>query len=250
MADATVETRDELAVRWIRLDRPDSLNALSASRVEALLDALGATPPEARVVVLAGREEAFCAGDDLREAATLDRAGQRAYVEALHEVTRALLDLPQPAIAAIDGVAVGGGVEIAAACDLRIGTRRARIGFPDADVGMSVTNATSVLLPRLVGEAQARLLVLGGRLVSGEEAHRLGLLTVVCDDGRLEEETRRLAEAIAARPAAAVQASKRALVGAIRDDVERALSRELELVLECHDRGSVELVRRWLAARS
>lgn len=252
MQDQHIAVRDENGARWITLDRPDALNALTTSRLEALISAIQDTPRSSGVLVLAGRPEAFSSGDDLRVAVEQDLEEFITFVETIHDVARALLAAPQVALASLDGVVVGGGLEIAAACDLRLGTRRVRIGFPDADAGMSVTGATAVLVSRIVGEGWARHLVLHGDLIGGDEAYRLGLLTGVCDDSRgLAEETRRFTERLNRRSRVALERCKATFVEAIREPFERALMVEQQLAVECYRTGATkEFIDHWLAAHA
>lgn len=233
------------------MDRPDALNALTKERVDVLIEALGSAPREFGVIVLQGRPEAFSSGDDLRATADQDLEEFISFVEAIHDAARAILDAPQVVIASVDGVVVGGGVEIASACDIRIGTRSVRIGFPDADAGMSVTGGTAVLVSRIIGEGWARHLVLNGELIGGDDAHRIGFLTVLCEDSAaLEAETERLVERLNSRSRVALQRCKRTFVESVREPLARALMVEKEFAVECFRTGATkEFIARWLEAR-
>ncbi len=247
-----ISVRDDDGTRWITLDRPDALNALTKERLDALIDAIRTTPRDAGVIVLRGRPEAFSSGDDLRATADQDLEEFMSFVETIHDVARAVLDAPQIVIASLDGVVVGGGVEISSACDLRVGTTRARIGFPDADAGMSVTGGTAVLVSRIVGEGWARHLVLEGGLIGGDEAYRIGFLTVLCEDSQsLEAQTRRLAERLNGRSRVALERCKRTFVESVREPLARALMVEKQFAVECFRTGATkEFIARWLAAHA
>jgi enoyl-CoA hydratase/carnithine racemase len=132
---------------------------------------------------------------------------------------------PQPVIAAIDGVCVGGSFEFAYACDVRVASPRSRFGCPEVAIGLSISNGFSLLMPRA-----ARRLVLTGELVDAAEAYRLGLVDAVVDD--VGSEARRLAERIAGMAPLAVAGSKRLLDEEAREALEHALDREAALCAE------------------
>ena len=208
---------------WIRWSRPERLNAFDRASLTALGDLLAeAASTDARAIVCFGEGGAFSAGDDLRETATLTPDEWADAIESFNRLTREVVAAPQPVIAAVDGVCVGGSFEFAFACDVRVATRRSRFGCPEVAVGLSISNGRSLLAPRA-----ARRLVLTGELVDAEDALRIGLVDVVAADA--EEEARRIAERIATLAPVAVSASKRLLDEAARDALERALAREADL---------------------
>lgn len=183
--------RPELAV--ITLNRPESLNALSFDLIEALHEtiAIVGRDNDIRVVVLTGAGRAFCAGTDLRSDARSSRAaglrgvaaGMRGQ-EHVAGLLPALRDLPQPVIAAVNGVAVGGGLALTLGCDLRVAVESARFNAQFINVGLSGTDiGISYTLPRLIGAARAWELIYTGRFFDAAEAERLGLLTRVVPDG-------------------------------------------------------------------
>ena len=208
---------------WIRWSRPDRLNAFDRASLEALGDLLAeAASGDARAIVCFGEEGAFSAGDDLRETATLSPSEWARAIESFNRLTREVVAAPQPVIAAVDGVCVGGSFEFAFACDVRVATPRSRLGCPEVAVGLSISNGFSLLAPRA-----ARRLVLTGELVDARDALRMGVIDIVADDA--EEEARRIAERIATLAPLAVSASKRLLDEGERDALERALQREADL---------------------
>jgi enoyl-CoA hydratase len=145
----------------------------------------------------------------------------RETLEAFNRLTREVLAAPQPVIAAVDGVCVGGSFEFAYACDVRLATPGSRFGCPEVSIGLSISNGFSLLAPKA-----ARRLVLTGELVAGDEALRLGLVDSVVEN--VEAEARRLVERIASLAPLAVAGSKRLLDDA-GNAVEEALDRELDL---------------------
>ena len=208
---------------WIRWSRPERLNAFDPESLHRLGDLLAkAGTSNARAIVCFGEDGAFSSGDDLRETAAMNAAEWRRTLEAFNRLTREIVAAPQPVVAAIDGVCVGGAFEFAFACDVRVATPRSRLGCPEVAVGLSISNGFSLLAPRT-----ARRLVLTGELVDAEEAVALGLIDAVVEDA--EAEGQRLAERIASLAPLAVAGSKRLLDEAQRELLERALARELGL---------------------
>src|SRR5918998_3131257 len=132
---------------------------------------------DVRCVVLRGAGEHFSAGDDLQSAIDADTAAWTATIEAFQRMTRVVLASPVPVIAAVDGVCVGGALEFAASCDLRLCTDRVRLITPEVGVGLVATNAGTLLLPELLGESAARALLLGGEPRDGAWAREHGFAT-------------------------------------------------------------------------
>ena len=177
-------TRD---VAVLTLDRPDKLNALTVAmrlRLAALVRELG-TGESVRGIVLTGRGRAFSAGEDLHHAPTTEAEVHQAF-ESFHDVTRAILQTRIPVVAAVNGLAVGGASEITLCCDARIGTSATEFFQPENARGLTISNATSLLLRRLVGNHAMRM-VLGSPRVSSEEALRIGLLDEVVEPDQLVE---------------------------------------------------------------
>lgn len=214
---------------WIRWSRPERLNAFDPEALDRLGDLLGeAGSSDARAVVCFGEGGAFSSGDDLRATAEMDSEEWRRTLEAFNRLTREIVAAPQPVIAAIDGVCVGGAFEFAFACDIRVATPRSRFGCPEVAIGLSISNGFSLLAPRA-----ARRLVLTGELVNAEEAVRFGLIDIVADDA--EAQAASLAERIASLAPLAVTGSKRLLDESAKDLLERALDRELDLCARLFD---------------
>ncbi len=173
--------RDEIAV--ITLNRPEALNALSFGIVEEIGEAIGrAAASDARALIFTGAgERAFCAGADISElmgrSLTEVRAGARRG-----QLTMAKLDeLPIPSIAAINGFALGGGLELALACTFRVAAPKARMGLPEIKLGLVPGYGGTQRLPRHIGEARAMELILTGRFVDAAEAERIGLVSQVVE---------------------------------------------------------------------
>lgn len=229
-APVTVRVRADGPVRVVTLDRPQRLNAITPELVADLTAALRAchADEDARAVVLAGAGRAFCAGDDLtdveRQAAS--PAAVTAYVDALQEVTRLIVHGPLPVVAAVHGWAVGGGLEWVANCDLVVMGEGTRCFFPEMSLGLFVTGGITVLLPRLVGLARARELLLLGERFTAAQALEWGLVSRVVPDADVLDEALAVAHALAALPPEPVRALRAALVRVGAAELEDALALE------------------------
>lgn len=202
---------------WLTLNRPEAANALSRGMVadlsKAVRDASGKEGERARAVVITGAgERAFCAGADLKERPTMTLDETRIYLDALNEAFDAIEALPQLTIAAINGVAFGGGMELALACDLRVATNGAEMGLTEVRVGIMPGAGGTRRLPRIVGDARARDLILLGRRISAASAMGIGLVTLVAGDLKVAVDSL-VADLTACAPLGVAQA-KRALSGA------------------------------------
>ncbi|MBM0126763.1 enoyl-CoA hydratase/isomerase family protein [Pimelobacter simplex] len=179
MTFLTADVVRDVAV--LTIDRPDKLNALDVGtrlRLAELVRELG-TGDTVRGIVITGRGRAFSAGEDLGQAPTTEAEVHLAF-ESFHDITRAILQTRVPVIAAVNGLAVGGASEITLCCDARIGTPAAEYFQPENARGLTISNATSLLLRRLVGNHATRM-VLGSPRVGADEALRIGLLDEVVD---------------------------------------------------------------------
>jgi 2-(1,2-epoxy-1,2-dihydrophenyl)acetyl-CoA isomerase len=204
-------------VARITLNRPERLNALSLEMVDELRAACEAVSRAGpRVVVLTGAGRAFCAGADLQnpffEGENLGEGVSTAMLERYHPMVEALAALPCPTIAAVNGVAAGGGASLALLCDLVVSARSATfIQVFGPQLGLVPDLSATYTLPRLVGRARARGLALLGDRLDATTAEAWGLIWKAVDDGQLEAEVSALAARLAAGPTGAFQAIKRAL---------------------------------------
>jgi len=201
-----VHAADGGAVRVLTLSRPDARNALDTALLAELVDGLAAAVADdaVRALVLAGDGAVFSAGADLRE--PLDRAGRVRRTELLTTAFEAVATCPKGTVAAVDGSAVGGGAELAAACDMRVAGAGATFRFPGAAYGYPVGPAKLV---GLVGLGAAKDLVLTARTVGAEEAMRLGLVQRLTAPGAALDEALAVAGAMAAHDPSAVAYLKR-----------------------------------------
>lgn len=230
MADGTVSTIIEAhahggEVATVTVDRPARLNALSQSQCVRLRDALLELHgrDDLRAVVLTGAgERAFIGGADINELATLDETSGRAFITAIHEVCDAIRQCPVPVIARVNGYCLGAGMEVAAACDLRIGCERAVYGMPEVRIGLpSVIEAA--LLPSLIGWGRTRWLVLTAQNIDAATAHGWGFTESCVADDALDEATDAALSAIAASAPVAVRDQKILIAKWERLDVDAAI---------------------------
>jgi enoyl-CoA hydratase/carnithine racemase len=245
MSDAALpvllEIRDGVA--RVTLDRPQAANALSMELVGALGHMFSRVRADesVRAVILTGSGgKAFCAGADLKERRAMTLEETRSFLRLLNSVVDAIAAFPRPVIAAINGAAFGGGLELALACDLRIAADTAEMGLVETRLGIIPGAGGTQRLPRIVGLAVAKELILTGRRVSAARAKELGLVSdVVAPDGLAAAAAKLAAELAGAGPLAVTQA-KKAIDGGFDLPIAQALVHErecYELVLESEDRN-------------
>ncbi len=205
------------------------MNALDRPTLEALRDRLHelSRDPEAGVVVLTGSgEKAFVAGADIKYMSGLSVEGATAWGELGHRCTQLLETMPKPTIAVIQGFALGGGCELALACDLRYAGPKAKLGQPEINLGIIPGWGGTQRLVRACGLGVAKDLILTGRLVDADEALRIGLVNAVHDP--VLEKAREVAELLASKSPLALAAAKRALNHALQGDHVENLQREAD----------------------
>lgn len=218
------------AIGTITLDRPEQRNAISHEMLGELLAALSSfvADPACRVVVLRGAGQDFCAGADVNE---LDRARSEgsavAYGGELDDLLRAIVACPVPVIAEVQGAALGGGCQLAVACDLVVATTTARFGIPSARLGVVIGRESIDRLVRAVGPKRAGQLLLAGRTISGEEAFDWGLACDAVEPEALGARTARLAEDIVQAAPLSVRGSKLGIAGAAASDFDHVAARAL-----------------------
>jgi enoyl-CoA hydratase/carnithine racemase len=208
------------------------LNLVTRELLEELgaaLRLLAAAPGDVRAIVVTGTgERAFSAGSDVGEFEDQRGAAGRERHELESGVARQLARLPMPTIAAIEGNALGGGLELALSCDLRIASERARLGLPEVRLAVTPGVGGTQRLPRVVGAARARELILTGRIVDALEAERIGLVHEVVPAGEAVARATVVAEEIALRGPLAVREAKRLIDQALDLDLDAGLVAELE----------------------
>ena len=225
-----VERRDGAAV--VTVNRPEALNALDlehAGELRARLAELAADE-DARTVVLTGAgEKAFVAGADIKYMQGLGTLAARTWGELGHECGRLLETMPKPTIAAVNGFALGGGCELALACDLRLASRNARLGQPEINLGIIPGWGGSVRLARTTTLGYAKELVFTGRQVGADEALDRGLVNAVYEPHELMEKTFELCRTLAAQSPVALAYAKEAVNLALQGEHRANLEVEARL---------------------
>ncbi|HWD65913.1 MAG TPA: enoyl-CoA hydratase/isomerase family protein [Solirubrobacteraceae bacterium] len=213
-------------VAWMWLDRPAQRNAISMAMRQALIDAMAelGNDDDVRIVVLTGAGPAFCAGVDLKE-----QTDGAPHVEALRSrpVALPLYQFEKPLLAAINGAAVGGGLELALAADLRIASTTARFGLPEVKIGSLPGSGGTQQLVRAMSPALARQAIFTGELFDAQTALRGGLVSDVVEPERLIEEASRIAHQVAANSPLSLRAAKLALAATQSSGPGLALERAL-----------------------
>ncbi|PSP54466.1 3-hydroxybutyryl-CoA dehydratase [Halobacteriales archaeon QS_1_67_19] len=228
--DVAVGDRVE-GVATVTLSRSDARNALNAQLRAELKDVLDAVEAsDVRVVVLTGSAEsgAFVAGADVTELRERGPIEQR-EASKRPRVYEYVDDLEQPVIGAINGHALGGGCELAQACDTRIASEGAKLGQPEINLGIMPGGGGTQRLPRLVGEGQAMRLILSGELIDADEAKDIGLVDEVHPEGEFEDAVYDLAGSMAEKSPLALEFAKKAVKASSRMDLEQGIEYEAEL---------------------
>lgn len=235
--------RKEAHVAWMIFNRPDRLNAMTIESwglMDELLRELDADR-EIRCLVIAGEGRAFLAGHDVAEirehnedivAGKLTPSQLREWQKNLQNSTRLLRSARFPVIAAVQGYAVGAGCELVFACDLVVAAENAQFGFPEVNIGVTITNGGSYFMPRKIGLAKARELAYTGEFIDAVEAHRLGLVNRIVPEGQEREAAKQLAERIASRAPVAVQLHKVMIDAAQEASLEATLNFETESLVQ------------------
>lgn len=221
-----LEIKEEIAT--ITIDRPKLTNALNADAVSEVFDALNEIEEsEARCIILTGAgEKAFIGGADLKEIVDKSVSEATEFTELGHKVTKKLEKMPIPTIAAINGFALGGGCEFSLACDMAIAAESAQIGQPEITIGIVPGWGGTQRLVKRVGIAKAKELILTGKKISAEEAHKIGLVNAVVPDDKLMDKVRELATEIASKSKVAIKAGKDLINAAAETSLEIGLEME------------------------
>jgi 2-(1,2-epoxy-1,2-dihydrophenyl)acetyl-CoA isomerase len=229
----TVLYEKDRGVATIALNRPEKLNAFDATMHEELCSALdgAASDEEVRCVVLRGEGRGFSAGADLAEVVQ-SADGDPDLGEYLRStysrLVKRIVAIEKPIVAALHGPVYGAGVGIALACDLRIAAESAKFSVAFIKIGLMPDAGVTFFLPRVVGLGRAMQMSMLGDAVEAEEAYRIGLVGSVVSDEALAEETRKLAEHLAAMPTRALGRIKHSLYASFETDLETVLEREAE----------------------
>ena len=245
------EKKDNIGV--LTVNRPDKLNALSNELTEELQHLLDEIEKDVdlRVVVITGAgDKAFVAGADINELVERDALKGRDVSRFRQALFARIENLPVPVIAAVNGYALGGGLELALACNIRIASEKAQFGAPEVKLGIIPGDGGTQRLPRLVGLGRAMELVLTGDFIDAQEAHRIGLVNRVVSPDELMENVMTLAKKIASRPPLAVKYAKEAVNRSQEGDTASGYALESYLhALACTTEDKKEGVTAFLEKR-
>jgi enoyl-CoA hydratase len=227
-----VESRHEGAASVITIDRPEALNALNTKTIDELSLAFRAAEAreESRAIIFTGAgPKAFVAGGDISEMCSMTPVDAREYSARGHELVLAMLSSTKPTIAAINGYALGGGLELALACDIRIASSNAVLGLPETTLATIPGFGGTQRLARIIGEAKAKELIFTGDRLKAAEALGLGLVNAVVEPDDLMPSCLRLVAKIAATGPVAVALAKKAILGGQSLGLDAGLGLEREL---------------------
>ena len=243
----------EYPLAYITFNRPEVMNALSNALTEELGQVLAEVQKddEIRVLIITGAgEKAFMAGADIKEVQERDFVLGRKQTRRRQEVLNMLAEMPIPVIAAVNGFALGAGIEIAIACTLRIASANAKMGSPEVNLGIIPGDGATQRLPRLIGFGRAMEMVLTARMVDAEEAYRIGLVNKVVPQENLMEEVKKMANVIASKSPLAIQYAKEAVNRSLEVGIYEGLAHESYLhALACATEDKKEGVAAFLEKR-
>ena len=220
---------------YLTINRPKALNALNTEVLSELADALKEIEADdaVKAVIVTGEGKAFVAGADIAQMSKLNAVEGRAMMQAGHKVMNTIDQMPKPFIAAVNGFALGGGCELAMACDIRIASSKAKFGQPEVGLGIVPGFGGTQRLSRLVGKGMAKYLIYSAEMINAEEAFRIGLVEKVVEPDALMEAAEKLANTIASKAPIAVAQAKIAINNGFDMDLKSASQLEVEATTVC-----------------
>jgi enoyl-CoA hydratase len=224
-------------IATITFNRPKSLNALNGALLAEFSRALDeiAADEDIRVLILTGAgDKSFVAGADITELATFDSLKAKAFARKGHDIINKLQALPIAVIAAVNGFALGGGTEIAIACDFIYASENAKFGQPEINLGVVPGFGGTQRLPRLIGTNMAKELIFTGKMISAEEALKLGLVNKVVPQENLMEEVMKTADIIASKGKVSLREAKQAVNRGMNVELAQGCSIEIDAFALCY----------------
>jgi enoyl-CoA hydratase len=235
--DLPIVVEPDGSILWLRLNRPDRLNAVSLELYRALAGALDRAAKDrgVRAIVLTGTGRAFCVGADLKAHATQEAAvkWRTSYIRAAQRAAVTLQTCPKPVVAAVNGHAIGAGLELALSCDMIVIAEQAKLRFPEVALGTFVGGGVTYTLPERVGGGRARALLLLGEFFTPAEALDMGLANRVAPADRVRDDARDLAERLAANAPVSLAHLKALLHRAPMLDRRSLLAMEARALAAC-----------------
>ena len=227
------EKRDGIGV--LTVDRPEALNALNSTVIAELEQVIGEAEGDGALLglIVTGAGRSFVAGADIGEQQPLDLAGGRRWGQRGSALMRRIEKLEIPTIAAVNGFALGGGCELALACDIILASEKAKFGQPEVGLGITPGFSGTQRLPRRVGTAKAKELIFSGRMVKADEAQRMGLVNAVCAPEELMDKAMEMARSFAKNAPIAVKYAKACIDRGMQMDIDDGITLENELFAMC-----------------
>ncbi|MEQ2128620.1 short-chain-enoyl-CoA hydratase [Caldanaerobacter subterraneus KAk] len=231
-----IEVKIEKGIATITINRPKALNALNTETLEELENVLEVLQNDdgVKVIVITGAgEKAFVAGADISEMKDMSVFEAKKFAELGQKVFRKIELMKKPVIAAVNGYALGGGCELALACDIRIASRNAKFGQPEVGLGIIPGFGGTQRLPRIVGVSKAKELIYTGDMIDAEEALRIGLISKVVEQDKLLEEAYGIAKKIMSKGLVAVSLAKEAINKSLEVDIDSGMEYEANAFALC-----------------
>ncbi|OQX26505.1 MAG: enoyl-CoA hydratase [Desulfobacteraceae bacterium IS3] len=229
MNDSILLTEEQDSVVTLTLNRPEVMNSLNFALLHAIRDQIESLRfrTDVRVVIITGAgEKAFCSGADLKERASLSPIQVKEYIFTIRNLFTSIEQLNKPVIAAVNGIALGGGTELALASDIRIASKSASMGLTETRLAIIPGAGGTQRLPRLVGKGKAKELMFTGRRVDAEEALRINMVNQICEPKDLLDECRKMAAMICETGPVAIEQVKYAINYGIETDLHTGLAIE------------------------
>jgi len=229
MNDSILLTEEQDSVVTLTLNRPEVMNSLNFALLHAIRDQIESLRfrTDVRVVIITGAgEKAFCSGADLKERASLSPIQVKEYIFTIRNLFTSIEQLNKPVIAAVNGIALGGGTELALAGDIRIASKNASMGLTETRLAIIPGAGGTQRLPRLVGKGKAKELMFTGRRVDAEEALRINMVNQICEPKDLLDECRKMAAMICETGPVAIEQVKYAINYGIETDLHTGLAIE------------------------
>jgi enoyl-CoA hydratase/carnithine racemase len=236
MSDDVLLVAEKDGIATVTLNRPQVMNSLNFAMLRALRDQIGTYRfrQDVRVIIISGAgEKAFCAGADLKERATLTPEQVKEYIFTIRNLFTSIEELNKPVIAAVNGIALGGGTELALASDIRIASANATMGLTETRLAIIPGAGGTQRLPRLVGRGRAKELIFTGQRIGAEEAEKIGLVNKTCDLPDLMAECLAMAEMICETGPIAIEQAKYAINKGIETDIHTGLAIESNAYWVC-----------------
>lgn len=226
----TIKYEQASFIGLLTLNRPDAMNALNRELIYEMEQVINEVVQDdhTRVLIITGGSKVFAAGGDIKAMAQCDSLEARKYVQPIQKLFKQIEEMPQPTIAAINGYAMGGGVELTLVCDFRIAADNAKFAFPEINLGIFPAAGGSQRLPRLIGMAKAKELMFTGDTIDAAQALQIGLVNQVTSPGELMNHVLKLAAKLSQKPPLTLRTLKSSMHSILNSDQNMGLEMELE----------------------